>query len=35
MADEPSKRAVNTVLQLASGLGERHPNQAATVLETL
>ncbi len=35
MADEPSKRAVNTVLQLASGLGERHPNQAASVLESL
>lgn len=35
MADDPSKLAVNTVLQLASSLSERHPNQSASILESL
>ena len=35
IADEPSKRAVDSVLQLASGLSEKQPNLSAAVLESL
>ncbi len=33
--NEPSKKAVGTVLQLASGLSETYPDQSAEVLEAL
>jgi len=35
VADEPSKRAVASVLELAGGLSDKHANQAAAVLESL
>ncbi len=35
VADEPSKRAVDSVLELASGLSDKQANQAAAVLESL
>ena len=35
IADQPSKRAVDSVLQLASGLSEKQPNLSAAVLESL
>lgn len=35
VADEPSKRAVASVLELASGLSDKQANQAAAVLESL
>ena len=35
MADEPSQRAVESILQLASGLCEKQPDLAAAVLESL
>jgi putative membrane-bound dehydrogenase-like protein len=35
MTDEPSQRAVGSILQLASGLSERQPELSAGVLESL
>ena len=35
IADEPSQRAVNSVLRLASGLSEKQPNLSAAVLESI
>jgi len=35
MSDEPSNRAVNSVLRLASGLSQSHEDLAAAVIETI